>query len=296
MTTLVANVPPVKVWVRKEYLYDLRKGHGEYTPGYWVTCKSLTGRALYFETYLTEYGAVYDKLPISAFLEWDSNYPDSPKPPTPDLELTDLQFWNGFDTGLTVIEKNLIYNMDVEVLTRSSGVIHGTYLFTIDNYHPHRNEPDFYFAEVPDEHKSHNIIALDNGQIGAYPNNRCRFSDPSLTPEQLKTPDFKVSTRYFDVEHAPKWGRLGDQDDYFWQTPTEKKVYEKTQGTEKSTDSAASQRSPYETPFSFVDSNTYWDNLPCITSGGKKQKANKRLDEQENKKETGSKVEFEFDR
>jgi hypothetical protein len=25
MTTLVANVPPVKVWVRKEYLYDLQK-------------------------------------------------------------------------------------------------------------------------------------------------------------------------------------------------------------------------------------------------------------------------------
>ena len=32
--------------------------------------------------------------------------------------------------------------------------------------------------------------------------------DPSLTNDELKTPDFKVSTRYFDVEHAPKWGRL----------------------------------------------------------------------------------------
>jgi hypothetical protein len=91
MTTLVANVPPVRVWVRREYLRDLRDGHGEYTPGYWVTCKSLTGRALYFETYLTEYGALYDKLPISAFLAWDSDHPDKPQPPTPDLELTDLQ-------------------------------------------------------------------------------------------------------------------------------------------------------------------------------------------------------------
>ena len=32
MTTLVANIPPVKVWVRREYLRDLRDGHGEYTP------------------------------------------------------------------------------------------------------------------------------------------------------------------------------------------------------------------------------------------------------------------------
>jgi hypothetical protein len=222
MTTLVANVPPVRVWVRREYLRDLRDGFGEYTLGYWVTCKSLTGRALYFETYLTEYGALFDKLPLSAFLAWDSDSPHEPKPPTPDLELTDLQFWNGFDTGLTVIEKNLIYNMEFQVMTRSAGVMKGEYLFTIDNYHPHRNEPDFYFAETPDEHKSHNIVALENGQIGAYPNNRCRMVDPSLTNHDLKTPDFKVSTRYFDVERASEWGRLGECDDYFWRTPNEK--------------------------------------------------------------------------
>jgi len=221
VSTLVANLPPVKVWVRREYLRDLRDGHGEYTPGYWVTCKSLSGRALYFETYLTEYGALYDKLPISAFLAWDSDHPDEPVAPTPDLPLTDLQFWNGFDTGLVVVEKNLIFNMEFEVMTRDAGIQRGSYLFTIDNYHPHRNEPDFYFAEMPDEHKSHNIVELENGQIGAYPNNRCRMVDPSLTNHDLKTPDFKVSTRYFNVEHAPKWGRLGETDDYFWKTPNE---------------------------------------------------------------------------
>ena len=117
----------------------------------------------------------YDKLPISAFLSWDSDHPTSPVVPTPDLPLTDLQFWNGFDTGLTVIEKNLICNMEFEVMTRESGNMKGSYLFTIDNYHPHRNEADYYFAEVPDEHKSHNIIELENGQIGAYPNNRLPY-------------------------------------------------------------------------------------------------------------------------
>ena len=150
---------------------------------------------------------------------------DRPLAPTPDLPLTDLQFWNGFDTGLTVIEKNIIFNMEFEVMTRASGIMKGSYLFTVDNYHPHRNEPDYYFAETPDEHKSHNIIELENGQIGAYPNNRCRMVDPSLTNQNLKTPDFKVSTRYFDVEHAPKWGRLGECDDYFWKTKTEKEKY-----------------------------------------------------------------------
>jgi hypothetical protein len=293
MSTLVANVPPIKVWVRKEYLYDLQKGHGEYTPGYWVTCKSLTGRALYFETYLTEYGALYDKLPISAFLAWNPNYPEKPESPTPDLPLTDLQFWNGFDTGLTVVEKNLIYNMDFEVLTRSSGVMHGEYLFTIDNYHPHRNEPDFYFAEVPDEHKSHNIVALTNGQIGAYPNNRCRMSDPSLTPEKLKTPDFKVSTRYFDVEHAPKWGRLGDQDDYFWQTPTEKNANQKKQ---KDIYEEVIEWLPHEVEVGPLDADGGWDYMDGVPGRGKKREANQRLDEQKISSKPSVSHEFDFDR
>ena len=41
MSFLVANVPPIKVHVKKQYLYDLQKGHGEFTEGVWVTCLSL---------------------------------------------------------------------------------------------------------------------------------------------------------------------------------------------------------------------------------------------------------------
>jgi len=270
MTTLVANVPPTKIWVRKEYLYDLQKGHGEYTPGYWVTCKSLTGRALQFETYLTEYGALYDKLPISAFLSWDPDHPDKPQAPTPDLPLTDLQYWNGFDHGLTVIEKNLIFNMRFEVLTREHGVMQGTYLFTIDNYHPHRNEPDFYFSEFPDEHKSHNIVALDNGQIGAYPNNRCRMVDPSLTYHNLKTPDFKVSTRYYDVECVPKWGRLGESDEYFWKTPNEKE--------KETSDQETAKQVPAEDASGSVLEGIHRDDLASLIGHWKEFAPDQRLD------------------
>ena len=292
MTTLVANVPPVKVWVRKEYLYDLQKGHGEYTPGYWVTCKSLTGRALYFETYLTEFGCMFDKLPLSAFLSWDSDNPDKPVPPTPDLPLTDLQYWNGFDHGLTVIEKNLIFNMRFEVLTRERGVLEGTYLFTIDNYHPHRNEPDFYFSEVPDEHKSHNIIALDNGQIGAYPNNRCRMVDPSLTYHNLKTPDFKVSTRYFEVETVPKWGRLGETDEYFWKTPNESAEETK----ENSSDSKDIPKVYPKDAFSTVYTGECRDDMACLLGLWKEQTSTKRLAEQTFEEKTRKEIGTKFDR
>ena len=87
MSALLANLPNTKVYVRKEYLMDHKSGHGEFVEGHWVTVKSMPGRAFYFETYLSEYAALYDKLPISAFVS-------QPNKPDPDLPLQDLQFWN----------------------------------------------------------------------------------------------------------------------------------------------------------------------------------------------------------
>ena len=43
-----------------------------------------------------------------------------------------------------------------------------------------------------------------------------------LTPTNAKTPDFKVSTQYFEVENNISWGTLGDTDEYFYQTIEEK--------------------------------------------------------------------------
>ena len=80
---------------------------------------------------------------------------------------------------------------------------------------------DYSTSEIPQEHKSFNLIELNNGQFALYPNNRCRVYDISLTPQEPKIPDFKVSTRYFQVENGIDWGRLGDTDEYFWKTPEE---------------------------------------------------------------------------
>lgn len=210
MSTLLCNLPNNKVYVRKEYLMDHQEGHGEFVEGHWVTCKSLPGRAFYFETYLPEYGALYDKLPISAFVS-------EPKTPDPDLPLQDLQFWNAMDYGVTAIYKQFIGSMDFEVFTRSHQIIKGTYCFTLDNYHAQSDEPDYSTAEVPEEHKSFNVLELENGQYAAYPNNRMRVYDNSLTPPEPKMPDFKVSTDFYQVENGYEY-RLGDVDDYFWKT------------------------------------------------------------------------------
>ena len=213
MSDLICNLPAEKVWVRREYLRDLQDGHGEFVEGVWVTAKSIAGRAFYFETYLPQYGAMFDKLPISAFLS---------KPVTPklDMDLPNLQFWNCMDYNVTAIHKQFIGSMDFEVLTRDFGVVKGIYICTLDNYHNSPDIIDYSTSEIPEEHKSFNLLQLDNGQYCLYPNNRMRIYDNSLTPEKPKMPDFKVSTVVYQVENGNNT-RLGDTDEYFWKTKKE---------------------------------------------------------------------------
>ena len=213
MPELICNLPAEKVLVRREYLRDLQDGHGEFVEGVWITAKSIAGRACYFETYLPEYGAMFDKLPISAFVS---------KPVTPELDmnLPNLQFWNCMDYNVTAIYKQFIGSMDFEVLTRDFGIVKGTYICTLDNYHNQPDVIDYSTSEIPEEHKSFNLLQLNNGQYCLYPNNRMRIYDNSLTPEKPKMPDFKVSTVEYQVENGNNT-RLGDTDEYFWKTKKE---------------------------------------------------------------------------
>ena len=208
VSTLLVNIPSQAVWVRKEYLRDMQDGHGEFVKGVWVTAKSIAGRALYFETYLPEYGAFFDKLPISAFVS-------RPETPTPDYPLSDLQFWNCMDYGVVAICKQFIASMQYEARLRSGDTVKAEYLFTLDNYHPDNDVVDCGTSEIPSEHKAMNVLALENGQFCAYPNNRMRVYDISLTPEVVLTPDFKASSEFFAVENHD-FTRYGDVDEYHY--------------------------------------------------------------------------------
>tara|TARA_B100000287_G_scaffold283246_1_gene266887 strand:+ start:85 stop:690 length:606 start_codon:yes stop_codon:yes gene_type:complete len=198
--------------VKKEYLYDLEKGHGELTPGIWISVKSVMYKALYFETLLTEYGALFDKLPISAFV-WKEDYDKENQ-----LPLDVLQLWDCFDYHVTVIQKPLLSRC--QFFGKDKRMHDGEYIFTIDNAHPDTNVLDMNFSEHDPEHKSFNIIQLDNGQFAAQPNNRIIWRDSSLTPEDLKTPDFKVCTQNYAVEVEPKWS-VGHTDEWAYKTKEE---------------------------------------------------------------------------
>ena len=108
-----------------------------------------------------------------------------------------------------MVEKPLLCGLRAEFFGKDRKLHPGQYMLTLDNCMPDPRIPDYGFSETPDEHKSFNLLRLDNGQFALQPNNRCRFFDPSLTPVALSKPDFKVCTHSYTVESVAKW-RLGD--------------------------------------------------------------------------------------
>ena len=202
--SFVCPLPPVKVLVRPEYLYDFQcDKDAPLVEGIWVSVKAIKGEAFRFETYLPQYGALYDKLPISAFT-WSGQTDDA-------LPLDVLQIWDVLAYHVTVVEKPFLKGLRAEFFAKDRKAYGGEYMFTLDTCSPDPRIPDFTFSETVDEHKSYNVLKLDNDQFALQPNNRCRFFDPAFNPQEMRFPDFKVATRKYRVEQHAKW-RLGDTD------------------------------------------------------------------------------------
>lgn len=202
--SFVCPLPPEKVWIRAQYLYDFDPNYeGDLIEGVWVSVKSIRGQAFRFETYLPEFGALYDKLPIDAFL-WDYHCDLGDR-----LPLDVLQIWDCMSYHVELIHKPFLAGLRAEFFGKDKRLHGGEYMWTLDSCEPDPRIPTYGFSETPEEHKSFNMLRLDNGQFALQPNNRCRFFDPAITHAELKKPDFAVCTRTYRVEHTAKW-RLGD--------------------------------------------------------------------------------------
>jgi len=65
MAFLNANIPPTYAQIRREYLYDCKKHHGEVEDCIVFGITSMGGRAILWHA-LMENGAIFYRLPISA--------------------------------------------------------------------------------------------------------------------------------------------------------------------------------------------------------------------------------------
>jgi hypothetical protein len=206
MSFLIANLAPVHCYVRREFLYDFKQGQGEYEPAIWVSIKSLRSQAFRIESYLPRYGALYDKLPLHAYVSRNTDLDTEGF-----LTLDTLQIWDCMSYDIAVLQKAFLRNLSCEFYAKDQQLHRGNYMFTVDNASPDLNTLDTSYSEWPEDHKSFNFIELNNGQYAAQPNNRCRFFDAASNPKEMLHPDFKVATDKWVVETNPKW-RLGDSD------------------------------------------------------------------------------------
>jgi len=207
MAYIEGNFFPMKVFVRDEYLYQKKKGHGQFTEAVILSVRCMPGQAALFQV-LFNNGVVRDKLPSHALLT-------EPKLPEPDLSFDTLQIWNCFSYNFTVMQLEYLGGAKVEVYMKDRKWYQGEYYATI-NWGSNDANADMTLAEYPDEHKSHHVILLDNGQIALQPNNRIKWSEPSfVTKDFPEKPDYLVCNEFYDCEYADKW-HTEDSDRMFY--------------------------------------------------------------------------------
>jgi len=90
MAYLNANIPPIYAQIRREFLYDLQKHKGEVEDCIIFGISALTGRSILWHA-IMENGAIFYRLPISAFIQ--KGFDPSR---VPERRLDELQLWNCF--------------------------------------------------------------------------------------------------------------------------------------------------------------------------------------------------------
>jgi hypothetical protein len=193
MAYLNANIPPIYCKIKTEYLYDLdstKRGERECVI---FGLSSISGRAILFHIMLPN-GAIYYRLPISAFFQKRFS-----REQVPDMQVDELQLWNCFSYWPSVHIFDWLAGVEGKYRGKDKKFYKGEYLFTVDWAHPETNILNTEHSEIPQEHKCAHILALANGNYAAQPNNRILWNVNNYTTES-DWPDYKVQTTYWDVE------------------------------------------------------------------------------------------------
>lgn len=184
MAHLICDVPITYCLVRDEFLHDQEKGHGEFTECALIGAVGLPGRAPMF-TAMLKNGALWSRLPLHAFCT----------KPCEALPIATLCLWDCLSYDVTAHAYNFLGTLRADVFCADGQERAGQYWFTLDWC---KSE----YSEIPDQHKQHHLIALDDGQIAAMPGNRLRWHEPSWIKPYAERPDYKVNSHEWSSERA----------------------------------------------------------------------------------------------
>ena len=210
MAYLNVNIPATYAQVRREYLYDLSGHVGEAEDCIIFGMASITGKAILFHA-IMENGAIFYRLPISAFIQRGFNVKEVPR-----MRLDELELWNSFSYYPSISTFDILLGQSGKYIGKDKKWYTGTYLFTVDWAHPEGNIVDTDHSEIPHEHKCAHILALKNGNYAAQPNNRLIWSIPSFTVKDEIPYDWKTQTHDWTVEDTTEW-RTEDSDRFFYE-------------------------------------------------------------------------------
>jgi hypothetical protein len=185
LKTLNVDLPRFYCLLRKEFLYDGEKHHGEFIAVCVFGASSIQGKALGFHV-LTEDGAVIWRLPIHSVCH---------KREAEARPLDWLQFWDCFSYQMEATVFDRLRDGRVRVQMRDRSWEGGQYMFTLD----------WFGSEDAEEagdggHKCAHIIALDSGNFAAQPNNRIQWFCPAFVTPFKEKPDYVTNTRVWKVE------------------------------------------------------------------------------------------------
>ena len=201
MSYLNCDIPHFYTYLKKEYLYDLEKGHGEFEECAVFQITSIPPRAVMF-TCMLDNGAQIARLPITAFVH---------KQDAPDIPLDYLELWGCFSYDVAVNEFMYLKHMRCAVLLKDRKWYEGEYMFTIDwcNSAYAENSGDGGF-------KTAHMIKLDNGCFALQPNNRMKWFEPSfITKPFPDKPDYLTNSHIWLCELKEKWA-TEDSQAYFY--------------------------------------------------------------------------------
>lgn len=199
----VAELPAIELWLRAGYLYDHRSHVDEFVWCQMMTVKAVYGRCLEFQV-LTENGVLRDKLPVQALCI---------KKDAPTLPLGQQELWDCPSDQVFVYQMSRVGRMQLWLPNKKQ--LKGNYLFTCDFIHTGSHTLDIGESLIPSEHKAKHIIAGDDGNLYAYPNNRALVMHSTMTTNLLKSnPGYKVCSEIPSVENGCRLG--GDPDDYMY--------------------------------------------------------------------------------
>jgi hypothetical protein len=174
-------MPYIKASIQNSFLFK-DEANKELTECYIIGAHAFLNRPLLFTCHLST-GALFSGVPINHLSHSNNNIYARV------LGLAALQPWGCLGDNLGVVR--LDYLKDYDCLCKiEDDQIFGRYLCT------------FFFKEGghleedPEQMKTMNMIALENGQFALLPNNRILFTDSHFT-EVREFPKYKRNTEYF---------------------------------------------------------------------------------------------------